>query len=243
MKPCASLAVLVLAGSTVAAQAQFVRPKPEYHNPEPGLYQEDPFIVEYRAKFFAVFRGDFPTFEKAYAEIKAMVEEDPKDARALVWLGNGHTVKAGLLYTVERKEDEALSLLERSRQALDAAVALRPDDPNIYMMRAATLYVQGQYFPADRLPRSVWETLRDDCLRFIAFLGERMPRVSTHVRGETYGELGVAYLNLGEPEKARKAFAKVIELCPGTAYEQRARKELERLGPSPTAGREPLASR
>ncbi|RYG49629.1 tetratricopeptide repeat protein [bacterium] len=220
------LALTLLPG---LAAAQFVYPKPEDNRPEPGVYVEDPFIIKYRKRFFAVFRGDFATFNKAYGEIEEMVKKDPKDARALVWLGNGQTVKAGSL-KLTGKNEEAAALLEKSRETLDRAVALSPKDPNIYMMRAATLYVQGQYWPADKLPRAVWERLRDDCERFIAFIGpKRMPKVSTHVRGEAYGELGIAYLNLGEKEKAQKTFQKLIQVCPGTAYEQRAKKEIEKL--------------
>jgi tetratricopeptide (TPR) repeat protein len=196
---------------------------------EPGLYTEDPFIVEYRRKFFAVFRGDFATFERAYAEVTEMVRKNPRDARALVWVGNGQTVKAGLL-RLSRKEAEARELLEKSRRTLDQAVELRPDDPNIYMMRAATLYIQGQYWPAAELPREVWERLRDDCEKFLRFLGPlRIERVSVHVRGEAYGELGIAYVRLGEKEKAHRAFQRVIELCPGTEYENRARREIALL--------------
>lgn len=221
---CAIFFALIASG----AAAQFVYPRPADNRPEPGLYVEDPFIVEYRKKFFAVFRGDFKTFEKAYAEIEAMLAKDPQDARALVWLGNGQTVRAGLMLT---RGDSAGSakLLATSRATLDRAVALRPTDPNIYMMRAATLYIQGQYWKGGDLPKVVWTTLRDDCLRFIDFLGDRLPKISVHVRGETYGELGIAYARLGDRAKARAAFAKVIELCPGTAYAIRAQKEIDGL--------------
>lgn len=210
------------------ANAQFVRPKPEYNRPEPGVYTEDPFIIKYRAEYFAVFKGDRVRFERAHAEIGEMVRKNPKDPRALVWYGNGQTVKAALAY-ITGKREEADQLAERSRQNLDKAVAMRPEDPNIYMMRAATLYVQGQYFPKDAVPRITWERLRDDCLTFIQFLGDRITRVSIHVRGETYGELGIAYLNLGEKEKARQAFQRVIELCPNTAYAERAQREIAAL--------------
>lgn len=211
------------------AHAQFVYPKPEYNQSVAGTYQEDPFIVTYRRKFFAVFRGDFKTFETAYAEINTMLEKNPKDARALVWLGNGQTVKAGLL-RVQGKQAEAEALLETSRETLDSAVKLKPKDPNIYMMRAATLYIQGQYWPADKLPRRVWETLRDDCNTFIKFIGPtRMPKVSTHVRGEAYGELGIAYKNLGDTKKAVETFKKLIQLNPDTDYAKRAEDELRKL--------------
>jgi len=210
-------------------RAQFVWPKAEYHKAEAGLYKEDPFIVKYRQRFFGVFRGDFKAFETAYDEIKGLVKKNPRDARALVWLGNGHTVKSGLLRS-QGKIDEARKLLSESRIALDRAVSIRPKDPNIYMMRAATLFIQGQYWPEADVPKVVWENLRDDCLKFIAYVGlDRMPRASIHLRGEADGELGVAYLKLGDKAKAREAFARVAELCPGTTYEDRAKREISAI--------------
>jgi tetratricopeptide (TPR) repeat protein len=110
------------------------------------------------------------------------------------------------------------------------AVALRPKDYNVYMMRAATLYAQGQYLPNLTMPRSNWEHIRDDCLALIKEMGPRVKGASTHVQGETYGELGIAYLRLGEKDKARAAFRKILELTPGTSYEERAKKELATLG-------------
>ena len=220
---------LVLAALPVLASAQFVYPKPEENRPQPGVYTEDPFIVKYRQKFFSVFRGDLKTFNAAYAEIETMVKKDPKDARALVWLGNGQTVRAATAKFLNPKADPTKAL-EESRRTLDRAVALRPEDPNIYMMRAATLYIQGQVWAPDQLPKVVWETLRDDCNRFIKFIGpKRMPLVSIHVRGEAYGELGIAYLRLGDKTKARETFQKLIQLNPNTRYAERAQKELEAL--------------
>lgn len=224
-----TLLLPILALTATAASAQFVWPKPEYTKSEPGLYTEDPFIVEYRREFFAVFRGDYDRFERAFRRIEAMVEKDPKDARARVWLGNGQTVMAVWAWFQNRRS-ETQPLLEKSWKNLDEAVRLSPEDPKIYMMRAATLYVQGQYLPSEMVPRHVWERLRDDCLRFIAYIGpERMPRTSIHLRGEAYGELGIAYARLGETEKAIEAFRTVVRMNPGTAYEARALREIERL--------------
>lgn len=212
------------------AYGQFVYPRPEYNHPKPGAYVEDPFIVKYRRKFFAVFRGDTVTFNQAYSEIEGLLKKDPRDARAMVWLGNGQTVRAGVL-RLHGDKSGSDNLLAKSRITLDNAVALRPTDPNIYMMRAATLYIQGQYWPAASLPRANWEKLRDDCSHFIKTIGpKRMKDVSIHVRGEAYGELGIAYLNLGEKSMAKLAFEKILKLNPDTDYSTRAKKEIEKLG-------------
>jgi hypothetical protein len=87
------LPLILLAAST--AHGQFVYPKASDNvQKKAGTYAEDPFITEYRQKFFAALRGDFKTFNAGFAEIEAMVKKNPRDARALVWLGNGQTIKA-----------------------------------------------------------------------------------------------------------------------------------------------------
>jgi tetratricopeptide (TPR) repeat protein len=221
--------LVALALASASAHAQFVFPNEKDHTHDPGLYTEDPFIVKYRHRFFAVFTGDYKTFRTAYEEIAGMVAAHPNDARAVVWLGNGQTVEA-VVQRLKGRTAASLDLLKTSRLNLDRAVSLRPTDPNIYMMRAATLYIQGQYWHREDLPRAVWETLRDDCLRFIRFLGpNRLARVSVHVRGETLGELGIAYKNLGDSKDAIDAFKKVESLCPATDYEVRAKKEIAAL--------------
>ena len=222
-----AFAVLIPAFSS----AQFVYPKPEYNVSVPGTYKEDPFIVEYRKKFFAVFKGDLATFEKATKEIDAMLVKNPFDARAMVWKGNGITVRAAVKKAITTKP-QYQAMLEESRKVLDKAVSLSPDDPNIYMMRAATLYIQGQFWKLSELPIALWATLRDDCKKFITFIGpKRMSKVSIHVKGEAYGELGIANARLGDKVGAYAAFRKVIELCPRTDYSKRAEKEIVLLGP------------
>ena len=109
----------------MVALGQFVFPRPEYHKHDPNVYKEDPFVVHYRHEFFAVFSGDFGRFEKAFGEIKAMVAKNPSYARALVWMGNGDTVEAGVLWATGKK-DASLALIKESRPLLDKAVDLRP---------------------------------------------------------------------------------------------------------------------
>jgi hypothetical protein len=226
MKAAASL-ILLLTGAV--ANAQYVWPKDGYNDSEPGLYVEDPFIVQYRKEFFAVFRGDFARFRRALTEIERMVEQNPSDARALVWRGNGRMVEAGLAM-LQNREEEAKNLLGQSHRDMDQAVRLTPDDPNIYMMRAATLLLIHQRFPREWTTRSLYDRLRDDAVKFIAYIGpDRMSRVSIHLRGEAYACLAIASEGLGLRSAARKAWQTLTEINRGTEYETKALAELARM--------------
>lgn len=214
------------------AFAQYVWPKPGYNVSEPGLYTEDPFIVEYRKEFFAVFRGDFARFERAFSRIQEMVKANPEDARALVWLGNGQMVRAGLLIA-QNKRDEARPLFDESLRTMDKAVTLSPDDPNIYMMRAATIQIMHMRFPREWMTSRAYQQLLNDSTKFIAYIGERLPRTSIHLRGEAIASLAMAREGLGQTALAVKTWRWLAAANKGTTYEERALAEVARLSGPP----------
>jgi hypothetical protein len=218
--------IAALALLPVAASAQYLYPTPAENVSEPGLYVEDPFIVEYRKKFFAVFRGDFATFEAGMTEIEAMVEADPNDARALVWRGNGRMVRAGILF-LQNKAEDARQLLSQSRADMDRAVSITPEDPNIYMMRAATLLLIHQRFPREWSDEALYATLETDALNFVGHIGwHRLPRTSIHLRGEALASLAIAQRELGKWEESKLNWRRLMMLNRGTRYEAKAAQDL-----------------
>ncbi len=226
---------LLLTVSALPSQAQFVWPRPEDNRQAvPGTYEEDPFITRYRREFFAVYRGDIARFERAMSEIQEMVKRNPNDARAVVWLGNGYMIRSGLAWLRGNRE-EARRLLQLSRETCDRAVSLDPDNHNIYVMRAVTYFLFGQFLPENEMPRALWETVAADLEKAIRFIGpERMPKVSPHVRGEIYGELGIAYARLGDRDRARRAFETIVREMPGSRHAERAQRELAKLNAAAT---------
>lgn len=226
----AGLGLLLGLSAGSSARAQFVWPDAKDHRQAvTGTYTEDPFITKYRQEFFAVYQGDFARFEKAMKEVEAMVAKDPKDARATVWMGNGQMIRAGreLVFGAKEKSRE---LLRQSKASCDRAVALDPDNFNVYFMRAVTFYLMLQYWQDGDLPPGIAETIVADIEKGIKFIGpDRLPKVSTHVRGEIYGELGIAYLKLGKKAKAKECFEILEKVCPDTKYAARAAKELAKL--------------
>jgi hypothetical protein len=223
------IALSVLWSLASIASCQFVWPKPGDHDGDVAVYQEDPMLTTYRVRFFAVLRGDFAGFDQVCAEMEAIIKKNPKDPIALSWRGSGQTIRGNLEYVKGHKE-LGLKLLADSRATLDKALSMRPDDPNLHIMRTAMLYTQGQYMPVKLLPKAVWLDIIEDCQWFLRFLGpEKFGRASTHLKGEAFGEMGVAYAKLGDKLMAQAMFEQVIRYCKGTAYEAKAQKEIAAL--------------
>ncbi len=84
---------------------------------------------------------------------------------------------------------------------------------------------EGECDDADGDPGDDVSLPRPAHVRVVRTMGQQA-NASVHVKGETYGELGVAYLKMGDTANARKTFKKLSELLPGTPFAERAKKEL-----------------
>ena len=198
-------------------------------------FLEDPFVTKYRKKFFAVFAGKTGEFEQGMSELDALLAKNPKDARALVWHGNGLMVRAGLL-RFKGKSEEGHKVLLNSKIELDKAVALDPDNVNILAMRAVTLHIAGQYWPEKELPAGTWTTIIHDLEKSRKIINpERMKKISVHARGEILSELANAYGKAGNREKSRGLWEEVKQVVPGSKYAVQAEAALQAEDKKPTA--------
>ncbi len=229
-------------GVSGLAQGQAVVMPPQANGPQARAsdhvsgFLEDPFVTEYRRKFFSVFAGKTDEFEQGMRELSAMLAKNPNDARALVWHGNGLMVRAGLL-KFHGKPEEGRALLVESKQELDRAVALDPDNVNILAMRAVTLYIAGKYWMDADLPKGSWQAVIADLEKSRRILGpERMKKLSIHARGEILSELATAYTRTAQPGKARELWQEVEQAVPGSSYAEKAevaRKALDSASAKP----------
>lgn len=191
-----------------------------------SAFLEDPFITKYRKKFFSVFQGKFGEFEGGMTELEAMLKKNPHDARALVWHGNGLTVRAGLQKMIGKGQD-AVKLLTASRKELDRAVNLSPDDVNIIAMRAVTIHTMGQYWKPEEVPAGSWELLIADLEKTRQIIGkERFPKISVHARGEILTELADGYQRVGKNAEATALWKETLVSVPNSRYATMAEKAL-----------------
>ena len=211
------------ASKTAADSSSSTRAKVEDHQ---SSFLEDPFITEYRRKFFSVFQGKTAEFEGGMSELDMMLQKNPDDARALVWRGNGLMVRAGLL-KLRGKGEEGKRLLQESRKEMDRAVSISPDDVNIIAMRAVTVHMMGMYWKNEDIPAGSWEALIADLEKTRKLIGgERFKQISVHARGEILTELANGYKRVGKMKQANTLWRETLLLAPDSRYSRMAEKAL-----------------
>ena len=119
-------------------------------------------------------------------------------------------------------------LLLDSKNELDRAVSLDPENVNILAMRAVTLHIAGQYWKAQDLPPDTWQTIVRDLEKSRRIIRpDRMKRLSVHARGEILSELAEAYGKLGERGKSLAIWREVEKSVPNSKYAKQAESELQ----------------
>jgi tetratricopeptide (TPR) repeat protein len=156
--------------------------------------------------------------EKAAAAMQAAIDEFPDSALAHAYLGLYRGMQAG--GTGDFMEAGRLS--SESFQLLDRAVELGPDNPRAHLYRG----LMGVKVP--EFMGRLEEAIAD--LEFVVKAYEEAPEaVSGEVAVSAYQLLGEGYSKKKNLEKAKAAWARVIELAPGTPSADQASKSLEGL--------------
>jgi len=173
-----------------------------------------------REDFFAGITGDTARFDRAMTTCEQALATDPRNAAALVWHGAGLLVRSGLAFR-EGRSDEGISLNIRAMREMNDAVAMRPDDVQVLIPRAAILLASGRFAPADQV-RSMARTAAADYEKVLAIEAPYFPTLATHSRGELLGGLATAYRLSGEDDKATSYLRRISAELPGTAYDTKA---------------------
>jgi tetratricopeptide (TPR) repeat protein len=201
------LATLVSGPSLVAGQ-----------NPSPA--QRFDYLV--RADFFAGVAGDETRLNKAIERCERALEINPKHPEALVWHGASLMVRAGQAF---QKGDMAVGgpLFERALQEMLEAVTLAPDNPGVLIPRAAVLLEATRSMPPD-MGRALLESAVQNYERVLEIQGPTFNTLGDHAKGELLFGLAEGWNRLGEKDKARRYFDRLIADAPTSGQTPKARE-------------------
>jgi tetratricopeptide (TPR) repeat protein len=197
-----ALAAAVFSPVAIAAQAPVAAPRAA----------ADRFDLVVRSDFFAGFAGDQTRLAKAMAACELALAANPDLAEALVWHGSGLAFNGGMAF---QKGDMKTGgeLWERGMQEMAKAVALQPDSVGVRIPRGAMLLQATRNMPP-QMARPLLETGIEDYEHTLALQSAYFDTLGDHPKGELLFGLAEGYSRLGNAEKARRYFDRLIKAAP-----------------------------
>jgi tetratricopeptide (TPR) repeat protein len=200
---CFAIALTTVLGS--AGQAQ----------PTPAEAQRFDELV--RADFFAGVAGDAAALDRAMRLIEATLAANPERPEVLVWHGAGLVTRAGQAF---EKGDTAAGdgLWQRGLKEMDQAVAMAPDNVAVLIPRGATLLEVSRSVPDADQAKGLLATGVADYEKVLVLQAPYFKYLSDHSRGELLFGLAEGLHRLGERDRARTYFKRLVSEARNSEY-------------------------
>jgi tetratricopeptide (TPR) repeat protein len=207
----------ILALAVMTAQA--LPPSPPGAPPPPPAQRFD-FLV--RADFFAGVAGDDARLQRAMELCERTLADNPQHAEALVWHGAGILVQGGRAFGKGNFE-EGRSLFGRGIKEMNDAVNLAPDNPGVLIPRAATLLEATRAMPAEPGKPLIESAIRN-YEHVLEIQAPSWDTLGDHGKGELLFGLAEGYHRIGQHDRARAYFERLIHDAPESGQAPKARE-------------------
>jgi len=211
--PILLLGVLPLLSLLVASQGESKAVKPSTPTTDSPRFDD---LV--RADFFAGMAGDQARFERAMQLCETTLAKNPEHAEAMVWHGSGLLFRSGQI--AQKKDFEQSGILfQNGLDEMDRAVALAPDNPSVLLPQGATLLSVSAAAPLP--PELSKRLLQKGVQDFEKVLKLQAPYFATlplHARGELLSGLADGWHRLGDENKSREYYQRIVKECAGSPY-------------------------
>jgi tetratricopeptide (TPR) repeat protein len=173
-----------------------------------------------RADFFAGAAGDDASLAKVIALTERTLAENPRHPEAMVWHGASLLVRAGRAF---QKGDFAVAgpLLQQGLKEMSDAVTLAPDNPGVLIPRGAVLLEATRTMPPESA-RPLIDSAVNNYERALEIQAPKFGALGDHAKGELLFGLAEGWSRLGEPEKARRYFTRLIADAPTSGQAPKA---------------------
>jgi tetratricopeptide (TPR) repeat protein len=177
-----------------------------------------------RTDFFAGFAGDAARLDRAMETCERTLADNPQHAEALVWHGSGLAFRAG---TAFQKGDvqTGMELWNRGLAEMDRAVTLEPQNVGVLIPRGAMLLVATRSMQPE-MAKPLIEKALGDYERTLAIQADYFAALGDHPKGELLFGLAEGYSRLGEIDKARAYFERLVKDAPESGQTAKAREWL-----------------
>jgi tetratricopeptide (TPR) repeat protein len=215
-----------LASWLIAASLTMILGASAQPQPQPPA---QPFRYEVREDMFRGFAGDRDAFKRAMALCEARLAENPNHAEALAWHASGLLFQAGEAFRA-REESQAMALNQRALAEMARAVALRPDEIEVLVVRASSLLAAAMGTPDVERARAYAVTVVGDFEKAVALQQRQLDNMPAHPKGELFAGLAEGWSRVGDAQKARFYLTRIIAELPDTPYSVAAKARLDNPG-------------
>jgi tetratricopeptide (TPR) repeat protein len=182
------------------------------------------FDMVVRTDFFAGFGGDEARLKKGMEACERVLADNANHPEALVWHGSGLAFQAGMAF-MRGDQQTGIDLWTRGLGEMDRAVTLAPENVGVLIPRGAMLMQATRNMPPQFAKPLLEKGVGDyektlalqDASGYFATLGD-------HPKGELLFGLAEGYSRLGQPEKARAYFERLIKDAPNSGQTPKARE-------------------
>ena len=181
---------------------------------------QERFDFKVRNYFFAGFSGDAESLATGMKICEETLAAEPKNAQALVWHGAGLYYQAGQAFQ-KNDQQHGMEWYQRGIKEMDEAIALEPDSVGVRIPRGAVL-LTGSRFMSPEMARPLIERGVADFAKAYEIQSPALASLGNHPKGELLLGLADGYGRMGDEEKAREFYGKVLKELPGTPYAKKA---------------------
>jgi tetratricopeptide (TPR) repeat protein len=173
-----------------------------------------------RADFFAGAAGDDARLAKVIALTEQTLADNPRHPEAIVWHGASLLVRAGRAF---QKGDFNVGgpLFQQGLKEMSDAVTLAPDNPGVLIPRGAVL-LEATRSMSPESARPLIESAVNNYERALEIQAPKFSALGDHAKGELLFGLAEGWSRLGEPEKARRYFTRLIADAPTSGQAPKA---------------------
>ena len=178
-----------------------------------------------RADFFAGAAGDEARLAKAIELCERTLADNPSHPEAMVWHGAGLLVRAGQAF---QRGDMAAGgpLFDRGMKEMNEAVVLAPSNPGVLIPRAATLFEATRGMPAE-MARPLLQSAVANYERVLEIQQATWSTLGDHPKGELLFGLAEGSARLGDQQKAKMYFERLVADAPASGQAPRAKAWIE----------------
>jgi tetratricopeptide (TPR) repeat protein len=175
-----------------------------------------------RADFFAGVAGDAARLQNVIDLCERALEQNPQHPEAMVWHGATVVVRAAQAF---QKGDAPAgqSLFARGVNEMTDAVALAPNNPGVLIPRGAVLFEATRGMPPE-MAKPLVQSAVANYERALEVQAPTFASLGDHAKGELLFGLADGWARLGDTQKAREYFERLIADAPTSGQVIKARE-------------------